>query len=81
MSNENGRKRFLRSNSRWRFGTKSAKNFKERVLFVGNKTDSEDAVDNEEHFQKNGSQNEPQMEFVNNQIKSSRYTIFTFLPK
>ena len=65
-----------RSQSRWRFGTRSARNFKERVLNVGQRPLS---VNDDPDF---GQANqEPQVEFVANQIKSSKYTIITFLPR
>ena len=74
MSSKNKKKRVARSQSRWRFGTKSAKNFKERVLDIGI-NENELSEGNDENLRST------QMEFVDNQIKSSRYTILTFLPK
>ena len=78
-------KKFRRSNnsrrrqSRWRFGTKSAKNFENRTVNVGHReldfgpeTEVTDASNEEA---------EVQIEFVDNTIKSSKYTILTFLPK
>ena len=65
-----------RSQSRWRFGTRSARNFKERVLNVGQRPLS---VNDETDFGQ--ADQEPQTEFVANQIKSSKYTIITFLPR
>ena len=74
-------KRFRGSNnsrrrqSRWRFGTKSAKNFENRTVNVGHHEldfGPETEVTDEA---------EVQIEFVDNTIKSSKYTILTFLPK
>lgn len=67
-----------RSQSRWRFGTRSAKNFKQRVLDIGQKT--LDVID-EEPDDAVSQQGEPQVEFVDNTIKSSKYTLLTFVPK
>ena len=66
-----------RSQSRWRFGTRSARNFKERVLNIGQRPLS--LADDEGDFGQ--VEQEPQLEFVGNQIKSSKYTIVTFLPR
>ena len=61
--------------SRWRFGTKSAKNFQERVINVGQRPlNFEESVSDD-------TLNEAQIEFVDNTIKSSKYTLLTFLPK
>ena len=65
-----------RSQSRWRFGTRSSRNFVKRKINVGQRPlttfdkDDDDQTDIE-----------PQIEFVGNQIKSSKYTIITFLPR
>ena len=64
-----------RRQSRWRFGTKSAKNFENRTVNVGHREldfGLETEVTDEA---------EAQIEFVDNTIKSSKYTILTFLPK
>ena len=63
--------------SRWRFGTKSAKNFQERVIYVGQRSlNFEESVSDQDTFN-----DEAQIEFVDNTIKSSKYTLLTFLPK
>ena len=62
-----------RRQSRWRFGTKSAKNFQNRIINIGHR---------EQDFEnKNDNGTEDQIEFVDNTIKSSKYTLLTFLPK
>ena len=64
-----------RSQSRWRFGTRSSRNFVKRKINVGQRPLT--------NFDKDDDQTdiEPQIEFVGNQIKSSKYTIITFLPR
>ena len=64
-----------RSQSRWRFGTRSSRNFVKRKINVGQRPLTT--------FDKDDDQTdiEPQIEFVGNQIKSSKYTIITFLPR
>ena len=66
-----------RSRSTWRFGTRS--NFGERRIIVGNKPPASMQFDQPDD---STSENEPQQDqFVGNQIKSSKYTILTFLPR
>ena len=93
MTNLLGRRR----GSRWRFGTKTAKNFRGRLISIGNKPYIDPPVDEVDDGNDTGAAassirsrvgggsrrnpNLPQMEFVENQVKSSRYTILTFLPK
>ena len=64
-----------RRQSRWRFGTKSAKNYENRIVNIGHQE-----LNFEAEVEVN-SNNEEQNEFVDNTIKSSKYTILTFLPK
>ena len=65
-----------RSQSRWRFGTRSSRNFVKRKINVGQRplTNFDKEDDDQTDI-------EPQIEFVGNQIKSSKYTIITFLPR
>ena len=67
-----------RSQSRWRFGTRSSRNFDKRKINVGQRPFTTIQIDNNEQTD---IASEPQIEFVGNQIKSSKYTIFTFLPR
>lgn len=66
----NKKSRRRRRTGRFRFGTKSAGNYKERVISVGNKP-LHDIEDNHEQ----------QFEFVDNEIKTAKYTAITFLPR
>ena len=66
--------------SRWRFGTRSAYNFRERVVHIGQQQGAADAAA-EDFEDSNQSDEAQQVEFVDNRIKSSKYTILTFLPR
>ena len=65
-----------RSQSRWRFGTRSSRNFVKRKINVGQRPLTNFDKDDDDQ-----TDIEPQIEFVGNQIKSSKYTIITFLPR
>ena len=65
-----------RSQSRWRFGTRSPRYFVKRKINVGQRP-----LTNFDKDDDNQTDIEPQIEFVGNQIKSSKYTIITFLPR
>ena len=71
-----------RQSSRWRFGTRTAKNFKGRLISVGNGDyiDPPPELEQDSRSSRRGG-NLPQTEFVGNQVKSSRYTVLTFVPK
>ena len=76
----------VKRGSKWKFGSRTAKNFKGRLISVGNKPyiDPPVEIENDNRSSRMSMRrnpNVPQTEFVKNQVKSSKYTVLTFIPK
>ena len=61
-----------KKSKRWRFMTRkdNPSNFEGRTVFIGRTATQDDQLDEDK-----------QIHFTNNAIKSSKYTILTFLPR
>ena len=56
-------------------------NFKSRIIRLGRNFGLDEEVDGVDGGDISGGDDLPQSQFVNNAVKSSKYTVWTFLPK
>ena len=83
---ENSRKSFRKSQA-WRYLSRkdNADNFEGRTVLIGGKglgvKEQPDTISNITDGDKDQEQEDLQVHFVGNTIKSSKYTILTFIPR